>query len=482
MVKLKQILKETKYISFTGKEDADISSITCNSRDVTDGSIFVCIKGFKTDGHKFIDDAVSRGASCIVVTDDIELPDVSVVKVKDSRKAMAEMASALYSHPSREIKVIGITGTNGKTTTSHLIKSIIEMAGYKTGLIGTNSIIIDGKVTASERTTPESGEFQKYLRQMADSGAKYCITEVSSHSLELSRVAGTHFAAAVFTNLTHEHLDLHGNMENYAAAKAKLFEMCDIAIMNADDTYSMDIASKTSCKNVFTYSAKDKKANYFASDIKLSEQGIIYNYSHKNGTLPLKSHIHGMFNVYNSLAAAAVCSALGFTDEEIAKGLIISKGAKGRAEFLPVKAPFSVMIDYAHTPDGLLNILKTVKEFAAGRIITVFGAPGDRDKSKRPEMGEIAGKYSSYCIITSDNPASEKAEDIIEEIKPGMIRSGCEFKTIVDRKEAIHFALDMAKEKDIVLLAGKGHENYQITSEGKVPFSEEEIVKEYFLR
>lgn len=482
MVKLKQILKETKFISFTGKDDVLISDITCNSREVSAGSIFVCIKGFKTDGHKFIGDAAQRGASCIVVTDDVEVAGVAVVKVKDARKAMAEMAAALYCHPSREIKVIGITGTNGKTTTTHLVKSIIEMAGGKTGLIGTNSIIIDGKETASERTTPESCLFQKYLRQMVDSGAKYCITEVSSHSLELNRVDCTHFAVAAFTNLTHEHLDLHGSMENYAAAKAKLFEMCDIAVMNADDSYSMDIAAKTSCGKIYTYSCKNKKADYFASDIKLSEKGIIYNFNHKKGTLPLKSHIHGMFNVYNSLAAAAVCSALGFSDEEIAKGLIISKGAKGRAEFLHINAPFSVMIDYAHTPDGLYNILKTVKEFASGRIITVFGAPGDRDRSKRPEMGEIAGKYSSYCIITSDNPASEKAEDIIEEIKPGILRSGCEFKTIVDRKEAIHFALDMAKEKDIVLLAGKGHENYQITSEGKIPFSEEEIVKEYLSR
>lgn len=482
MVKLKQILKETKFISLTGRDDILISDITCNSREVSAGSIFVCIKGFKTDGHKFAGDAAGRGASCIVVTDDVEVSGVAVVKVKDARKAMAEMAAALYSHPSREIKVIGVTGTNGKTTTTHLIKSIIEMAGIKTGLIGTNSIVIDGKETSSERTTPESCLFQKYLRQMVDSGAKYCITEVSSHSLELNRVDCTKFAAAAFTNLTHEHLDLHGSMENYAAAKAKLFEMCDIAVMNADDSYSMDIAAKTSCEKVYTYSCKNKKAHYFASDIKLSEKGIIYNFNHKNASSPLKSHIHGMFNVYNSLAAAAVCSALGFSDEEIAKGLIISKGAKGRAEFLRINAPFSVMIDYAHTPDGLYNILKTVKEFATGRIITVFGAPGDRDRAKRPEMGEIAGKYSSYCIITSDNPASEKAEDIIEEIKPGMLRSGCEFKTVVDRKEAIHFALDMAKEKDIVLLAGKGHENYQITSEGKIPFSEEEIVKEYFSR
>ena len=478
-MKLKEILKETNYISFLGNGDTEISDITCSSREVVPGSIFVCIKGFKSDGHKYLGDAISRGAVCAVVTDDI--PDVGIptVKVEDARFAMAQMSSSLYRHPSRDIKVIGITGTNGKTTTAHLIRSIIEMAGKKTGLIGTTSIVIDGNVMDSERTTPESCLFQKYLRQMADSGAEYCITEVSSHSLELKRVNCTHFAAAAFTNLTHEHLDLHGDMENYAAAKAKLFEMCDIAVMNADDSYSMDIASKTSCKNVYTYSTESKKADFYASDVKLSEKGIIYTL---NGSVPIKSHIPGKFNVYNSLAAAAVCLSLGFSAEEVAKGLIISKGAKGRAELVPANAPFSVMIDYAHTPDGLYNILTTLKEITTGRIITVFGAPGDRDRTKRPEMGEIAGKYSSFCVITSDNPASEAPDDIIEEVKPGVIRSGCEFTTITDRKEAILYALDMAKEGDTVLLAGKGHENYQITKSGKIPFSEEEIVKEHLSR
>lgn len=481
-MKLKEILKETNFISFTGNGDAEISDITCNSREVTPGSIFVCIKGFKTDGHKYLGDAIARGAVCAVITEDVDEPGIATVKVEDARFAMAQMSASLYRHPSRDIKVIGITGTNGKTTTAHLIQSVIEMAGKKTGLIGTTSIVINGVTAASERTTPESCLFQKYLRQMADSGAEYCITEVSSHSLELKRVSCTHFAAAVFTNLTHEHLDLHGTMENYAAAKAKLFEMCDIAVMNADDEYSRGIAAKTGCKKVFAYSTQDKKSDFYASDIKLSEKGVIYTLNHNGTAYPVKSRIPGKFNVYNSLAAAATCSLLGFSCEEIEKGLIISKGAKGRAELVPVSAPFGVMIDYAHTPDGLYNILTTVGEITRGRIITVFGAPGDRDRTKRPEMGEIAGKYSSFCIITSDNPASENPEDIIEEVKPGVIRSGCEFTTITDRKEAIIFALDMAKEGDLVLLAGKGHENYQITKDGKVPFSEETIVKEHLSR
>ena len=479
MAKLESILKETNSISVSGSSDIEVSSITCNSREVTPGSIFVCIKGFKSDGHKYLGDAISRGAVCAVITEDICDPGITTVKVSDARFAMAQMSASLYGHPSKQVKVIGITGTNGKTTTSHLIRTIIEMAGGKTGLIGTNSIIIDGKVTVAERTTPESCLFQKYLRQMADAGTQYCITEVSSHSLELHRVSCTHFAAAAFTNLTHEHLDLHGSMENYAAAKAKLFEMCDVAIMNADDKYSRDIAANTSCRNVYTYSTENEKTHFYASEIKLSDKGIIYTLNHEKNSFSVKSHIPGKFNVYNSLAAAAVCSVLGFSDEDIAKGLIISKGAKGRAEFLPIKAPFGVMIDYAHTPDGLYNILTTVNEFVKGRIITVFGAPGDRDRSKRPEMGEIAGKYSDFCIITEDNPASEKTEDIIEEIKPGVIRSGCDYKAISDRKEAICFALDMAQEGDIVLLAGKGHETYQITKDGYIPFSEEQIVMDH---
>lgn len=481
-MKLKQILKETKFINIYGNTDIEISDITCNSREVKPGSIFVCVKGFKSDGHKYLDDAIKRGAVCAVITEDVPNREIATVKVEDARYAMAQMAASLYGHPSREIKVIGITGTNGKTTVTHLIRSIIEMAGKKTGLIGTNSIIIDGKVTASERTTPESCVFQKYLRQMVDSGTDYCITEVSSHSLELKRVSCTHFAVAAFTNLTHEHLDLHGDMESYASAKAKLFEMCDTAVMNADDKYSMNIAANTSCKNVYTYSTEKPKSSFYASNIRLSDKGIIYNLKHDKKSALIKSRIPGKFNVYNSLAAASVCSVLGFSDEEIAKGLIISRGAKGRAEFLRINAPYSVMIDYAHTPDGLYNILTTIKEFARGKIITVFGAPGDRDRTKRPEMGEIAGKYSSYCIITSDNPASEDPEDIIEEIKPGVVRSGCEFITITDRKKAIHHALDMAADGDIILLAGKGHETYQITKDGNIPFSEEQIVLEYLSR
>ena len=271
-MKLKEILKETNFISFSGDGDTEITDITCNSREVVPGSIFVCIKGFKSDGHKYLGDAISRGAVCAVITEDVPDSKVPTVRVEDARFAMAQMSASLYSHPSRDIKVIGITGTNGKTTTAHLIRSIIEMAGHKTGLIGTTSIIINGVETPSERTTPESCLFQKYLRQMADLGAKYCVTEVSSHSLELMRVSCTHFAAAVFTNLTHEHLDLHGTMENYAAAKAKLFEMCDIAVINEDDVYGREIAKSTSCKKVYTYAAENKKSDFFASDIKLSEK------------------------------------------------------------------------------------------------------------------------------------------------------------------------------------------------------------------
>ncbi len=482
MAKLNELLKETKYLSVTGDAGIEVSGITCNSKEVAPGSIFVCIKGFKTDGHKFAGDAISKGAVCLVVTEDINIEGATIVKVKNSRHAMAELSSAFYGHPSRDIKVIGITGTNGKTTTATLIRTIIEMSGKKAGLIGTNEIIIDGSVMAADKTTPESYLFQKYLRMMANSGTDYCVAEVSSHSLELDRVACTDFELGIFTNLTHDHLDLHGTMENYANAKARLFEMCKTAVMNADDKYSMEIATRTKCKNVFTYSAEKSSADFYASDIKLSDKGVIYNMTHRNQSCVIKALIPGKFNVYNTLAAAAACSLLGFSETDITKGLIISKGAKGRAEMLPLNVPFSVMIDFAHTPDGLYNILTTIKGFAKGRIITLFGAAGDRDKTKRPEMGEIAGKLSDYCIITSDNPASEDPETIIAEVEPGVVISGCKYTKIVDRKEAIHFALDLAEPGDILLLAGKGHETYQIMKEGKIPFSEEEIVKEYINR
>lgn len=477
---LTALLQEIEYLSCAGPNEAEITDITNNSREVTPGGMFVCIKGFRTDGHKYAADAIARGAKALIVTEEVAYPEVAVIRVNDARLAMAQASCAFYGHPSRELSVIGVTGTNGKTTITNLIKSILDMSDMPAGLIGTNNVVIGGEVIESQRTTPEAFQLQKWLRQMVNAGLRYCVMEVSSHAVELHRVTGTQFALGVFTNLTHEHLDFHGTMENYKKAKAKLFEMSRAAIINVDDKYGEQIWRETSCKKVITYGIDNKKADYIAENIQLSDKGVIYDVRNGSAVEKVKAMLPGRFSVYNTLAAYAACVQLHLKPEQISRGLIIAKGAKGRAEFLQVSAPFKVIIDYAHTPDGIYNILTTIREFSRGKIIIVFGAPGDRDATKRPVMGELAGKLADYCIITSDNPASEAAVDIIRAIEGGLKPTGCPYQCIEDREKAICAALDLAAEGDVVLLAGKGHETYQIVGNQKIPFHEEEIVKSYF--
>lgn len=479
---LKELLNHIDYISFSGNGDAVIEDITNNSQDVSDGSLFVCVKGFKTDGHQYIGQAIGNGAVAVIVTESICIGNASVIKVRDARLAMAQASCALYGNPTQSLKVIGVTGTNGKTTVTHLIKSIIDMNGKTAGLIGTNNTIVGDVVIEANRTTPESCLLQKWFRQMVDAGQEYCVMEVSSHSVELQRIAGVQFELGIFTNLTHEHLDFHNTMENYMQAKAKLFNQCKTAIVNIDDAYGEKMKSSIPCERVITYGIDNEKADYRAEEINLSDRGIIYNVNISGETHKIKAGLPGRFSVYNSLAALAACNALGFDAAQIGKGLIIAKGAAGRAELLKIPAPYKVIIDYAHTPDALYNILSTVKEFSRGRIILVFGAAGDRDVTKRPVMGELAGKMADYCIITSDNPASENPMDIIRQVEAGTKKTDCPYICIEDRKEAILYALDMAGEGDIVLLAGKGHETYQIIGDEKIPFSEEEIVRTYYRR
>ena len=473
-MKLSEILKDAEYISASG--NAEITGITNNSAQVKPGYMFVCIKGFKSDGHKYIPQALANGAAAVVVTEDADTETAAKVKVENSRKFMAQASHVFYGKPSEKLTIIGVTGTNGKTTTTTLIKTILDMTGEKTGLIGTNSIVIGDKAIPAEFTTPESFVLHKIFRDMADAGVKHCIMEVSSHSIELFRVYGVKFKLGVFTNLTHDHLDLHGTMENYMSVKAKMFDSCENALINADDGYGRRIAEmlKSKGKNVKLYSINEK-SDYRAENVQLSDKGVIYDVD----GIKIKVMMPGRFSVYNSLAAAAACLEIGIGGETVQKGLIIAKGAKGRIQMLNCGLPFKVMIDFAHTPDGLYNILTTVKEYCKGKMIVVFGAPGDRDAAKRPEMGEVVSRYADYTVITSDNPASEDPVDIINQVEAGVT---IPHKCITDRKEAIFFALDMAQNGDIVILAGKGHETYQITKNGKIPFSEEEVVKEYCLR
>ncbi len=470
-MRLSDILKETEYISISGG-NAEITGITNNSRKIKPGYMFICIKGFKSDGHKYITQAVTQGAAAVVVTEDVDLKGVPVVRVENSRKFMAQASHILFGKPSEKMIIIGATGTNGKTTVTHLINTILRLKGEKTGLIGTNSIVIGDEAQPAEFTTPEACDLHKIFAQMVEAGVKYCIMEVSSHAIELMRVYGIKFNVGIFTNLTHDHLDLHGTMENYMAIKAKLFEMSEISVINVDDGYGRRIAEKVAKK--VTYSI-DEASDYHVENVRFSDKGIIYDI----GGMTIKSRLPGRFSVYNTAAAAVACLKLGVSEEIIQNGLTIAMGAKGRMQNVNVNLPYRVMIDFAHTPDGLYNMLLAVKEYCGGRIIVVFGAPGDRDKLKRPEMGKVVSEYADFAVITSDNPASEDPADIAAQVIEGVtIPHEC----ILDRKEAIIFALDMAKEQDMVILAGKGHETYQIMKEGKMPFCEEDIVKEYALQ
>ena len=480
-ISIKELLNQIEYISFDGDESTEICGITNDSRAVENGFAYVCIKGFNADGHTFAPAAEKNGAMLIVAQDEYKSETAAVLRVKDSRTAMAQIASALYGHPSKKLKIIGVTGTNGKTTTTHIIKSVLDLAGKKTGLIGTNHTLIGNNEIEAKRTTPESCELHKWFAMMLESGAQYCVMEVSSHSVELQRVYGITFEVGVFTNLTHDHLDMHGNMENYMHVKTRMLDNCKTAIINIDDEYGRKMRKITKCKNVLTFSI-DEPADYKAENVNLKDHGIIYDLKNAKISEPtkIKAVLPGRFSVYNTLGAAAACFELGFDEESIQRGIIITRGAKGRAELVQINAPFKVMIDYAHTPDGLYNILTTVREFTKGKVITVFGAAGDRDRAKRPEMGELAGKLSDYCVITSDNPASEQPEDIIKAVEEGVKKTECPYICIEDRKEAILHALETAEEGDLVMLAGKGHETYQIIKGEYIPFSEEQIVKDYF--
>lgn len=473
-MKLKELLKNIDYISCESYADIETAEITNNSLAVKPGDIFVCIDGYKTDGHKYAEMAEKAGASCIIASKRLKNISVPVIYTQNTRLALAQASKAVYKNPSARLKIIGVTGTNGKTTVCYLIKSILEAAGKVVGLIGTTETIVGNTKIPAMRTTPEAHELGKLFSDMIDMGAEYCVMEVSSHSLELYRVYGIDFAAGAFTNLTHDHLDFHGTMENYFAAKAKLFDMCGVSIVNADDPWGEKLLEKQH-RRLVTYSV-NKSSDNKAENIMLRPASVEFDLCGTHYTL----NIPGNFSVYNALAAICVSKALGINEADIVLGLSQTHGAKGRCEVLKIPADFKVIIDYAHTPDGLLNILDTVKRFAPGRIICVFGAAGERDAVKRPEMGEIVGKYADIAYITADNPINEDLTKICSQVESGIKDTNCQYSVIYDRETAIITALKEAKKDDTVLLAGKGHETYQLIGNDKVPFSETEIVKKFF--
>lgn len=464
------LLKDLLFgVLYEGNADIEIKDIVSDSRKVKSGSAFVCIKGYETDGHLYAKTAVQNGAAVIISEHETDA-DCPCVIVKDTRNLMALLCARFYENPSKRFKLVGITGTNGKTTTTYLIKNILEKAGQKVGLIGTNHNMIGDRILEAKRTTPDSFELQALFKEMADENVDTVVMEVSSHALFLDRAAHSDFDVGVFTNLTQDHLDFHETMENYADAKAILFKMCKCGVVNTDDKYS-DRILKGATSKIISFGTQ-KQCDLFANDIVLKENGVEFKIGQEIYKLP----IPGKFSVYNALSAIGAAKALGIDEKYIADGLKTAHGVKGRVQVVDLGLDATFIIDYAHTPDGVENILNTVKGFAKGRVVVLFGCGGDRDNKKRPIMGEIADRIADFCIVTSDNPRTENPAEIINQIVKGM--KGTHHVVIENRREAIEYAVKNAMPGDIVVLAGKGHETYQIIGKESFPFDEEKILFE----
>lgn len=475
-MKLSELIANIDVVELKG-EDRDIECLAYNTSKVTDNSLFFCIEGFKTDGHTFAQKAVDNGARAVVISKDVIIHgDVTKIFVEDTRKAMSVISSNFYGNPSNRIEMVGITGTNGKTTSSFMMKSILNEYGKSVGLMGTIYNIFGDEIEEAKRTTPESMDLHGMLYKMRKKNVDACVMEVSSHSLELDRVFGIRFKVGIFTNLTQDHLDFHGTMENYFKAKLKLFDNCDIAAVNIDDQYGCMIPDRVKSK-VITFGI-NKTADVFANKIEISGEGTSFDLYSRGESLPVKLHLPGKFNVYNALGCAAAAMALGIPVDVIKRGLESLEKVPGRSEKINSKKGFTVVIDYAHTPDGIINILNTAREYTKGRLITLFGCGGDRDRTKRPLMGKAAGELSDFCIVTSDNPRTEEPEAIIKHILPGIAETGCIYIVIEDRKQAIEYALKEGKPGDVIVIAGKGHETYQILKDRTIHFDEREIVIE----
>ena len=480
-MKLKEILKGLDVLSTTGDLNIDIDNIAYDSRKVGKNTLFICIKGFNSDGHKYIESAIEKGAKAFLVEDDINIEGYTFIKVKDTRKSMANVSNNFYNKPSKELGVIGVTGTNGKTSITTFLSEILSLNDKKVGLVGTIKIFDGDKEVESSSTTPESIDLQKYFKNMLNNGCDYCAMEVSSHSLVLNRVDETDFKLGIFTNLTPDHLDFHKDLEDYRNAKEKLFYKTSIAnIINIDDEGGAKIYENIKSLNTpcYTYGI-DNKADFMAKNIRISASGVYYTLVTPTYEEEMFIPVPGKFTVYNTLAVIAACYMLNIPKEIVKEGLAKTKGVAGRFETITNDKGISVIVDYAHTPDALENILNTAKGFAKSNIITVFGCGGDRDTTKRPLMGEIAQRLSDMCIVTSDNPRTENPELIIEDILKGLDKNKENYKVVIDRREAIKEAIETAKQEDIVIIAGKGHENYQIIGKVKHHFDDKEIAQEF---
>ena len=480
-MKLTDVINGLNILNITGNSEIDITNIQYDSRKVTQGTLFICVKGFNVDGHEFIQKAIEQGAKAFLVQEDIQIEGYTFVKVEDTRKSMAKVATNFYENPSSKMDVIGVTGTNGKTSITTFLSEILSSENKKVGLVGTIKIFDGEKEVESNSTTPESIDLQRYFSDMVNNNCDYCAMEVSSHSLVLNRVEDTQFKIGLFTNLTPDHLDFHKDLEDYREAKEKLFYKTTVAnIINIDDNGGAKIYQNI--KNLktpaYTYGI-DNEADFRASNIKIDARGVSYTLKTPTYEEEIFVPVPGKFTVYNTLAVIAACYMLNISKDVIIDGLKNTGGVAGRFETITNDKGISVIVDYAHTPDALENILNTAKEFAKGNIITVFGCGGDRDTTKRPLMGNIAQKLSDIAIVTSDNPRTEEPKAIIEDILKGLDTNKENYKVVIDRKEAIERAIEMAKKDDIVIIAGKGHENYQIIGKVKHHFDDKEIAQEF---
>lgn len=468
-----------------GNRDTVITGIEYDSRKVQKGTLFVCIPGVHVDGHKFIPQAVAAGASAIVTTrEDVEVPEgIAVLRVKELQPALDTIVPYFHDYPARKMRVVGITGTNGKTTTSYITRAILRKAGYKVGLIGTIQIMIEDEVLPIHNTTPDVVELQHTLAMMRDKGMDYVVMEVSSHALDQNRVAGIEFDTAVFTNLTQDHLDYHKTLENYMLAKAKLFDHVSepgckqgkTAVVNIDDAAGATMLAHAKCQHL-TY-AIEKEADLRATDILVHANGAEFVLHHESfGEMALKLHITGIFNVYNVMSAVGAALAEHIDAAVIKEALEAFTAVPGRFELVKAGQDFSIIVDYAHTPDGVENVLKTARKIAKKRIIAVFGCGGDRDRTKRPIMGRLAAELADVVIATSDNPRTEDPAFILSQVEEGVDEAiGTKHhELIVDRRHAIYRAIEMAETDDIVVILGKGHENYQILKDKTIHFDDKE--------
>jgi UDP-N-acetylmuramoyl-L-alanyl-D-glutamate--2,6-diaminopimelate ligase len=484
-VRLAELVARLPAAELLGDPALEVAEVSHDSRRVGPGALFVAIRGLATDGNRFVDAARKKGAVA-VCSEEPARGEGTWLRVPDAREALAVLSAAILGDPARSLELVGITGTNGKTTTAYLVDSAVRAAGEKCGLLGTVEYRVGNRVAEASRTTPESSDLQGFLRQMVDVGCRRAVLEVSSHSLALKRVHGLEFQVAVFTNLTRDHLDFHGDVDSYFLAKKILFESLlrrdGRAIVNLDDDRAAEVV-KASRGSVWTYSVEKPNADLFAEDVRLSLEGARFRARTPMGALEIETPLVGLFNVRNALAALGAALALGLSPETARRGIVGLSGVPGRAERVLAGQDFTVLVDYAHTDDGLKNLLETVRDLKPARLITVFGCGGDRDRSKRPLMGAVASRLSDVLVLSSDNPRSEPPEAILEEIQRGIPAARARDTLVIpDRREAIARALEMAGPGDVVVIAGKGHESVQVLRDRSVPFDDRQVAREILTR